>query len=250
MQEKLSKMKSYPYIECFDYQIFKGRLDLLNTNNKIFISTINQYSFCIAEEDNDFKSALKKSDVLLPDGVGMIAAAKFIGGSKIKKIAGADVHDYYLNKLNQEQGSCFYMGSSESTLKKIKERLAIEFPNIKVGSYSPPFKPSFTEEDNSIILEKVNAFKPDVLFVGMTAPKQEKWSFLNKSKLDANVICSIGAVFDFYAGTVQRPNKVWINLGLEWLGRLIKEPKRMWKRYIYYGVVFAKYVLKEKFNTK
>jgi N-acetylglucosaminyldiphosphoundecaprenol N-acetyl-beta-D-mannosaminyltransferase len=88
--------------------------------------------------------------------------------------------------------------------------------------------------------------KPDVLFIGMTAPKQEKWAHAYKAVLDAKVICSIGAVFDFYAGTIERPNKIWINLGLEWLGRLVKEPKRMWRRYLYYGPVFGFYLVREK----
>ena len=89
------------------------------------------------------------------------------------------------------------------------------------------------------MISAVNEFKPDVLFVGMTAPKQEKWNDENKDKLEANVICSIGAVFDFYAGTITRPGKVWIKLGLEWFIRLLKEPKRMSKRYIYYGAPFV-----------
>ena len=90
------------------------------------------------------------------------------------------------------------------------------------------------------MINAVNAFRPDVLFIGMTAPKQEKWAFANKEMLDAPIICSIGAVFDFYAGTVKRPGKAWIYCGMEWLVRLVKEPKRMWIRYGYYGPVFFK----------
>src|SRR5690606_5271371 len=86
----------------------------------------------------------------------------------------------------------------------------------------------------------------DVLFIGMTAPKQEKWAFVHKGALDAKVICSIGAVFDFYAGTVERPGMAWVNLGLEWFIRLVKEPKRMWKRYLYYGQIFIKDLMVEK----
>ena len=102
--------------------------------------------------------------------------------------------------------------------------------------------------DNQQMITAVNAFMPDVLFVGMTAPKQEKWSFTNKAALDAKIICSIGAVFDFYAGTVVRPHPFWIKLRLEWFVRLLKEPKRMWKRYLYYGPVFIKFILKKKLN--
>lgn len=80
------------------------------------------------------------------------------------------------------------------------------------------------------MIAAINAFAPDILFVGMTAPKQEKWVYAHKSQIDARVICSIGAVFDFYAGTVQRSHPIWIKMGLEWLPRLMREPRRLARR--------------------
>lgn len=244
----MSIENKYPNINVLGYPVFDGGLELLRTNNKLIVNTINQYSYCIAEEDLDFKKALISSDVLLADGVGIVAASKLLNNKKIKKIAGDDLHLFLLKKINAEKGSCFYMGSSMTTLDKIKQRISVEYPNITVGFYSPPYKSQFNEQENDEIINAVNAFSPDVLFVGMTAPKQEKWSSQFGSQLDANVICSIGAVFDFYAGTVNRPGKVWQNLGLEWLGRLLKEPKRMFKRYIYYGFVFLFRLFKFKIN--
>ena len=237
------------YIYSLGYKVFNGSLEDLPKNRKIMVNTINQYSYCIAENDYGFKNALLKSDVLLPDGIGIVKAVRFLHGHTITKIAGADLHEFLLKMLDSEKGSCFYMGSTENNLVKIKKRLNTEYPNIRVGSYSPPFKKVFSEEDNMAIVNAINSFKPKVLFVGMTAPKQEKWCHVHKDVLDAQLICSIGAVFDFYSGTVQRPNKIWIDLGLEWLGRLIKEPKRMWKRYIYYGFAFGYYMLREKIRT-
>ncbi len=232
------------------YSLFADELERIPLNTKLEVNTINQYSYCIAEKDIEFQKALVNADVLLPDGIGMVWAARMLRGIRIKKIAGADIHSFLLNKLNASSGSCFYLGASEETLVKIKERLKIEFPNVSVASYSPPYKSSFDSLDSELMVKAVNSFKPDVLFVGMTAPKQEKWGHSHKEQLDAHIICSIGAVFDFYAGTVKRPNKIWINLGLEWFGRLIKEPKRMWKRYIYYGVVFLYYLSKQKISGK
>lgn len=237
-------------INCLGYNIFTDRLSRILVKDKLLINTINQYSYCIAEKDQDFKKALLESDVLLPDGVGIVWAARFLKGEKIKKVAGADIHDFFLKELNKNNGSCFYMGSSEKTLQKIKVRLTNEYPNIRLETYSPPFKKSFSDEDNKEILRRVNNFKPDVLFVGMTAPKQEKWSYNHFEKLNATYICSIGAVFDFYAGTVKRPGIVWQNMGLEWMGRLLKEPKRMYKRYINNGVLFAYYLFREKTRMK
>ena len=220
------------------YQIFTAPLDTLSLKSQITISTLNQYSYCLAEEDPEFKKALLKSDILLPDGVGIVFASKFINGKKIKKIAGADLHEYLLKKMEMEKGSCFYLGSSETNLERIKERLAREYPSIKVACYSPPYKEKFDKRDNILMKEAINSFKPDVLFVGMTAPKQEKWAIENRNLLDAKLICSIGAVFDFYGGTVTRPTRVFVDHGLEWLGRLINEPKRRWRRYLLYGPFF------------
>jgi N-acetylglucosaminyldiphosphoundecaprenol N-acetyl-beta-D-mannosaminyltransferase len=151
-----------------------------------------------------------------------------------------------LQELNQKGGSCFYLGSTENTLLKIAERISVEFPNIRFRTFSPPFKTEFSQADNDTMIEAIHDFKPDVLFVGMTAPKQEKWTYTHKEQLDTKIICTIGAVFDFYAGTVERPSPFWINLKLEWFIRMIKEPKRMWKRYLYYGPVFIKHILVQK----
>jgi N-acetylglucosaminyldiphosphoundecaprenol N-acetyl-beta-D-mannosaminyltransferase len=186
------------------------------------------------------------SDILLPDGEAIVSAVRRLTGKKIKKIAGADIHLHLLQELEQKGGSCFYLGSSETTLLKIRERMAIEFPNVRVGTYSPSYRTEFSHDKKSRKVGAVNAFQPDVLFIGMTAPKQEKWAYAHKDYLDAKIICSIGAVFDFYAGTVERPSSFWIDLRLEWFIRLLKEPKRMWKRYLYYGPVFVGLVLREK----
>ena len=241
-------MNRYETLRLFDYSIFTSSLDQfdqINQESKCVINTLNQYSYIIAEKDDTFKRVLMESDMLLPDGIGIVGAAKILKGKKIKKIAGADLHKHILKKLNTTGGSCFYLGSSEETLDGIKKRLAIEYPEIKVGTHSPPFKTEFNDADNSLMVASINSFKPDVLFVGMTAPKQEKWVFINKNKLDANLICSVGAVFDFYSGTVKRPSKFWINLGLEWFIRLVNEPNQLCRRYLLYWPLFVYLVLKE-----
>lgn len=229
-----------------DYTLFSEDLSDLPSLPLIMINTINEYSYCIADKDTVFKKSLQGSDVLLPDGISIVLAARLLTGKKIRKIAGDDIHHYLLDKLNKKAGSCFYLGSSENTLQKIKCKLSTEYPNIKAETYSPPYKAEFDTEDNKQMINAVNTFKPEVLFVGMTAPKQEKWAYEHKTELNTKIICTIGAVFDFYAGTVKRPNSIWINLDLEWFARLITEPKRLWKRYLYFGPIFIWLMLKEK----
>ncbi|MCG2459693.1 WecB/TagA/CpsF family glycosyltransferase [Flavobacteriaceae bacterium F89] len=235
----------------FEYQLFDDQLAKLPKLGKVLVNTINQYSYCIAEKDQLFKESLVKADILLPDGIGIVWALRFLKGKKISKIAGADCHQYLLQYLNVTKGSCFYLGASEQTLKKIQKKNFSDYPQIRVGLYSPPFKSSFSKEDNRKMLKEVNDFRPDVLFIGMTAPKQEKWSYKNLGLIDAQITCCIGAVFDFYSGTVNRPNQFWINIGLEWLIRLINEPKRLWKRYLYFGLIFAgKIIIKKLVKIK
>jgi N-acetylglucosaminyldiphosphoundecaprenol N-acetyl-beta-D-mannosaminyltransferase len=239
-------MKSILSVPLLDFRVYKNALFEIPFGRKTLINTINQYSFCIAQKDAAFKSALQKSDILLADGMAIVSAVKLLNGESIPKIAGADIHDYLLRDLNAKGGSCFYLGSSNSTLERIIARQLKEFPDVKVGSYSPPYKAIFSMEENQEMITAVNAFAPDVLFIGMTAPKQEKWAFEHKEELSARIICSIGAVFDFYAGTVERPSAFWIRLKLEWFIRLIKEPRRMSKRYLYYGPVFIGFMLRKK----
>ena len=228
--------------------IYKESLSAIPTEKKCVINTVNAYSYCVAQKDVVFKKALISSDVLLPDGISMVLAAKLLMNTVIHKIAGADIHQYLLNQANTKKQKVFYLGASKSTLELIKNRIRKEFPNIEVASYSPPYKTFFSEDDNKVMLKHINTFQPDVLFVGMTAPKQEKWVHTHKENINANTIVSIGAVFDFYADTVKRAPKWMIDAGLEWLYRLLKEPKRMWRRYLIGNTKFCWYVVVEKYK--
>ncbi|NRB37449.1 MAG: WecB/TagA/CpsF family glycosyltransferase [Pseudomonadales bacterium] len=220
------------------------------SGSKKIINTINPHSYITAKSNPSFRKALLSSDMLLADGSGVVLAARQISGDSITKMAGADLHQHLLAKLNESGGRCFYLGAAPATLDKIKARLAEEFPNVQVDAYSPPYKPEFSEEDSAVMIEAVNAFAPDVLFVGMTAPKQERWLDQHKNELDYKVASCIGAVFDFYAGTVQRPSDFWIKMHLEWLPRLLKEPRRLWRRNFVSTPLFLLDVLLYKLGVK
>ena len=229
----------------FAYPIFDKTLDSIDFDNNKIINTINPHSYCVANKDLDFKEALKNSDILLPDGIGIVWAEWFLNGNSIKKIAGADIHQYLLQQANLKSQKVFYLGAAQSTLKLIEGKVKKEFPNITVSSFSPPYKPQFSESETALMLEKVNDFKPDILFVGMTAPKQEKWVFANKDNIDANTIVSIGAVFDFYAGNVNRAPKFIVKIGLEWLHRSLKS-RRLLIRNLKSNPIFLYDIIKEK----
>jgi len=212
---------------------------------RIVISTINAYSYVVAKSDVLFRKALKESDVLLPDGFSVVWAHRILTGKRIKKIAGADIFFHLLEKADEQAQRVFFLGASEETLRLISERIKTDYPRVTATFFSPPFKKEFSALENQIMISKVKEFKTDVLFVGMTAPKQEKWVFMNASDLNTSIICSVGAVFDFYAGTVSRPAPFWIKCNMEWFIRFIKEPRRLWKRYFVYSPLFFVDVVKE-----
>ena len=225
---------------------------------KLLINTINAHSFNTAKKDQLFADALTNGDVLIPDGVSIVKACKWIKAKSQPKerIAGWDLFSFEMEKLereseelrtkSEESKSVMFMGSSQKVLDLIVKRAAVDYPHLKVVTYSPPYKPEFSDEDNKAIIDAINAANPDLLWIGMTAPKQEKWTYSHWNEL--NIHChvgTIGAVFDFFAGTVERAPIWWQEHGLEWLYRLLKEPKRMWRRYIIGNSLFLWNMTKE-----
>ena len=232
-------------MQILGYEVKEAYPDFPVSQTKV-INTINPHSYCVAKKDSYFREALQASDLLIPDGTGIVWASQVLEGKKIRRITGDDMHKYLLNQAQRHGLKVFYMGASVETLNKIEERIQKDYTAIQINSYSPPYKASFSKDDNSKMREAINTYQPDILFVGMTAPKQEKWVHQNKEVIDAKIICSIGAVFDFYAGTVKRPGLFWQKIGLEWLPRFLKEPRRLARRNFISTPVFIFDVLKAK----
>ena len=210
----------------------------------------NPHSLEVARKDAEFDLAIRNADLIVPDGVGIVFASKILGGSIRERVTGMDIFLGLSEALNKEKGhSYFFLGSTEQNLLKIKEMMNADFPNITVaGTYSPPFKPAFSEEDNKLMVEAINQAVPDVLWVGMTAPKQEKWIYQNRQRLNVKFIGAIGAVFDFYTGNVKRSHPVFQKLGLEWLPRLLREPRRLWRRNFISNPSFLLRVIRSRFS--
>jgi len=235
-------------------------------DGKTLINTINAFSYNNAQKDPLFAEALTKGDYLLPDGMSIVKACKRLKAISrpIERIAGWDFFSLEMNKL-EERGKqleeealklgkefvapcAMFMGSSDRVLYLIKEKSKIIYPHLRIATYSPPYKKEFSAEDDRNIIDAIHNANPDLLWIGMTAPKQEKWTYEHWK--DLNIHChvgTIGAVFDFFAGTTERAPEIWQKKGYEWLYRLIKEPKRMWRRYVIGNPEFLFRILKEKF---
>ena len=212
----------------------------------------NPHSLEVAKTDQLFDMAIRNSDLIVPDGIGLIIASKMLGGKISNRITGTDVFLGLSEILNKKgKYSYFFLGSTSNNLEMIRRRMNDEFPNIRIaGTFSPPFKPEFTEEDSGLMIEEINRVKPDVLWVGMTAPKQEKWIYRNRENLDVKFIGAIGAVFDFFTGTVNRSHPWFQKHGLEWFPRFLKQPRRLWRRNLVSNPVFLFRVLAHRYISR
>ncbi len=242
--------------DIMGFKIFNSTLDKIELNEDLIprvINTISPNSYGISTKDEQFRNALKETDYLVLDGVYFALASILIKGKNIIKNQGPDVFYHFMKRMNNSSGKIFFLGSSEATLLKIKNKAKIEYPNIFIETYSPPFKSHFDKDENQEIINIINNFNPDIIFIGMTCPKQEKWAVENKLKLKTRLICSIGAVFDWYAGNEKEIHPLWWKLRLAWLKRTIDRPAIL-KRYPNIGIFFRDLLLiilrLKKFNNE
>lgn len=218
------------------------------------VSCLNPHSYAVSIKDDQFRQSLQGSNILLPDGIGILVGGVILNKFFSERITGMDFFNETMHALNSS--SCdskrvFFLGSQENVLKKIKEKVHIDYKNItKIGYYSPPFKNEFDDMDLSKIINLITDFKPEVVWIGMTAPKQEKLCYELKEHLDPILIGCIGAVFDFYAGTVIRSSPLFAKFGFEWLPRLIRQPRRLWRRTFISAPIFLFHILAQKFFKK
>ena len=166
----------------------------------------NPHSLVTAAKDVQFLSALRSADYLIPDGIGIVYASKLHGGMIQKRITGSDVLRAISEKLQKTGGySYFLLGSTDKVLRSMILHMQVHYPQVSVaGHFAPPFKTSFSEEENEIMIKTINAASPSILWVGMTAPKQEKWIMQHLHRLHVPFICAVGAAFDYFAGTKRR----------------------------------------------
>lgn len=191
----------------------------------------NPHSLTIADRDPAFKLALREADAVVADGVGVQIVANLCGRSLGPRITGIDYFRALMAALDSRGNArVAYFGSQQVVLDQLLARAAAAFPRVSVAkAISPPFG-EWSAETNQRFIDEINASQPDVLWVGMTAPKQEKWVRENQHKLECGIVGSIGAVFDYFAGTVRRAPDWVCGLGLEWAYRLSREPRRLWQR--------------------
>jgi N-acetylglucosaminyldiphosphoundecaprenol N-acetyl-beta-D-mannosaminyltransferase len=231
-------------VDSFSGSLFQS----LRTGESTWLACFNPHSYAMTLKDETFARALKAAEWLVPDGVGVVLASHLLGGAIHDRVTGSDVFTGLHKRMNVVGGmSVYFLGATEETLALIRQRMARDYPNVKVaGTYSPPFKDDFSAADNHQMIAAINAAAPDVLWIGMSAPKQEKFIFENLARMNVKFAAAVGAVFDFYTGRVKRSHPVFQRLGVEWLPRLIQQPRRLWRRMFVSAPVFLWHVVKQR----
>ena len=210
----------------------------------------NSYSLVLAHKDPEFTDICESADIVFADGLPVIWASKFLGDRIPERIAGPDFMWTFSEVCAQKKYNVFLLGSEETYLTQLKVNLEKNFPGIAiVGTYAPPYA-NWSIEENEKIIAMINITEADLVWVGVSTPKQDKWIAEYKSKLKAKVAIGVGAAFDFHSGKIERAPYWMRKFGLEWLHRLSQDPKRLWKRYLIGNMQFVWIVVKEIANFR
>lgn len=202
-----------------------------------YVGICNAHSVVTAQQDPSFRAALEGSNMNTADGAPVAWMLRKLGHADQQRINGPDLMLRYCEQASQREESIFLYGASQTTLDLLQQRLRRDWPNLKIaGAYSPPFRPLSAEEDAAII-KLINDSGAGTVWVSLGCPKQELWMAKQLGRIHA-VMIGVGAAFDYHAGTLRRA-PVWMQKrGLEWLYRLVTEPRRLWRRYLVTNTAF------------
>jgi N-acetylglucosaminyldiphosphoundecaprenol N-acetyl-beta-D-mannosaminyltransferase len=210
-----------------------------------WIAVTSSHGIMEGFEHPEFKHIVESAALSVPDGKWTARAAAARLSLEPQQVRGADLMLAFCALANQRGYSSYFLGDTDEVLERLTLRLRGEFPGLRIaGAYSPPFRPLRTEENDEILM-RINEAKPHVLWVCLGLPKQETWIFANRQKLAVPIVIAAGAAAKFVSGSVATA-PAWIREhGFEWLWRLMREPRRCWRRSMLYGPQFALFSILE-----
>ncbi len=202
-----------------------------------YVALCNVHSNVKALLNKNHRHVLNSADMTTPDGMPITWTLRKLGFPEQQRINGPDLMWRYCEKAETTGQKIFFYGSTDDVLNKLEAQLRKNFPKLQiVGMHSPPFR-ELTEEENNEVDNMLSASKANIIFVGLGCPRQERWMFERRGKINA-VMLGVGAAFDYHAGNIKRA-PIWMqNSGLEWVHRLAADPLRLWKRYLVSNPIF------------
>ncbi len=222
----------------------------IQLNSKIIITYVNIHGMNLACNNTVFRNCINKSAVTFCDGFGVKIAVKLIKGITLYRFTPPDWFDLLAERCAKEKNSIYFLGTRQEIVERAARVLVERFPELKiVGIHHGFFDKTLDSEENQKVIQMINSLHPDILVVGFGMPAQEKWISENFNDIQTKVIIPVGAYFDYLAGETKRAPRWMTDHGLEWLGRLIIEPSRLWKRYIignplFFWRIFKHHILK------
>jgi N-acetylglucosaminyldiphosphoundecaprenol N-acetyl-beta-D-mannosaminyltransferase len=207
---------------------------LVETRERGYVCAAPVHALMVAQEDPEMLAALRGATLVVPDGMPLVWAANSLGEQLEDRVYGPELMLRYSDRCAERGHRVWlYGGRDQGSLVQLALSMRRRHPGIKVvGGYSPPFRPLTAEEEDAVV-DQINDGKPDVLWVGIGVPKQEKWMARMRDRLDVPVMCGVGAAFDFHAGRVPQAPGWMQEHGLEWIYRIAQEPRRLLPRYLY-----------------
>ena len=205
-----------------------------------YVCAVAVHALTVGYDDPEMAEALRDATLVLPDGMPVVWAANMLGANLTDRVYGPELMLRY-NEHCAERGHRVWLfgGRDQGSLVQLALNLRRRHPGINiVGGYSPPFRP-MTDEEEDTLVEQINDARPDVLWVGIGVPKQEKWMARMRDRLDVPVMCAVGAAFDFHAGRISQAPSWMQQRGLEWIYRIAQEPRRLLPRYLYFNPRFV-----------
>jgi N-acetylglucosaminyldiphosphoundecaprenol N-acetyl-beta-D-mannosaminyltransferase len=215
-----------------------------------FIAVTGMHGVMEAQHDPGFKDVLNAADLVVPDGMPLVWLSRVHGHALRRRVYGPELMLAFCEQTSANAYRHFFYGGKPGVAEKLAKMLTQRFPGICVaGTYSPPFRPLTAEEDEEVVA-LINAAAADVVWVGLSTPKQERWMSEHRNCLRAPVLVGVGAAFDIHSGVVRQAPRWMRENGLEWLFRLLQEPRRLWWRYLGYGSEFVFSVLLDSLRCK
>jgi N-acetylglucosaminyldiphosphoundecaprenol N-acetyl-beta-D-mannosaminyltransferase len=215
-----------------------------------YIVVANTHVIMKGRQEHIFRDVVNGSALTVPDGMPLISTARRRGFPLERRVYGPDLMWTFFEQTAQKGYRHFLYGSTERTLDQLTARLRAHFPQLEIcGRYAPPFRPLTLDEDKQVV-RMINKARPDVLWVGLGCPKQEHWMHDHRGCIQVPVMVGVGQAFDIFAGVKKQAPKWMREHGLEWLFRLLQEPRRLWGRYLVQGPLFLFNVLLEELGMK
>jgi N-acetylglucosaminyldiphosphoundecaprenol N-acetyl-beta-D-mannosaminyltransferase len=205
---------------------------------RTYVCVTGVHGLIECQRDEVLRQIHNAAGMVTPDGMPLVYLSRAAGQPHVRRVYGPDLMLAVCERTQGQGTQHFLYGSTNETLERLSTKLRERFPDLNIcGSYSPPFR-ALTADESDSIADRINSARPDIVWVGLSTPKQERWMAANRTRLNAPVLIGVGAAFDFHAGNVRQAPR-WMQAScLEWLFRMLMEPRRLWRRYCFNNPLF------------